>query len=786
MRHLVVFLALAAASCGIGGGVFTIAGGVGESCNNDSNCRPGLLCKDAQCTPSGDRPQGRECFITDECAPGLYCAPDLKCAPAGDNPEGSACHSPAECERGLFCDLKGFSGTCREAGDTDLNGTCARHGDCLAGLACVSGKCMPPARILEDAGQDTCEPREGAFRALFEVPRGGKRPNDFYALPFPNDIRTKAGHVVVADHPTPGDLLLGVDVVKTYLEKIEQDVDGFGTNPTVYLRFSGEIDFESLTAGGPGTALQFVDLSNGDRLGMSFVYSTGRARYLCENHLAVRPAKGAVLKGGHTYAVIVTTDVKNAAGAAVAQDADFAAVIGEAAPSDPDLAAAHAKYAPLRVALPSLGLEASKVASAAVFTTQHPTRVMEGLREAVAADRVPAISDVTVCGAGVESPCMAGDEARACGVANEAFTEIHMKIELPIFQEGIAPYRTEGGRIGMNGAGIPQVVRREQVCAALTIPKGATMPAGGWPLVLSMHGTGGSFRSHVVDGTAQRLAAASPGGEAAPVPFAVLGFDAVLHGPRRGEATEHPNELVFNFGNPRAARDNWLQGAADALAVLRAARGLSLPTVAGAPVIDGTKVSFFGHSQGSTHGALFLAYAPDVKVAMLSGAGGLLIESLLAKTNPVDIAGAMQVVMLERLSAFHPVLSLFQTYFEASDPMNYALLASDPRIGRHVFLSAGVGDTYTPPKATENLGLAMGLSLANSPKLADFEMSTVAMPVRGNRNANRQTAVMQQYAPPDGSDGHFVVFSHPDARRRVAAWFATGLTDPQGVPTLVE
>ena len=39
-------------------------------------------------------------------------------------------------------------------------------------------------------------------QSYFEVPRGGKPLDEFYALPFPNDIRLKDGHIDLSGHPT--------------------------------------------------------------------------------------------------------------------------------------------------------------------------------------------------------------------------------------------------------------------------------------------------------------------------------------------------------------------------------------------------------------------------------------------------------------------------------------------------------------------------------------------------------------------------------------------------------
>ena len=96
---------------------------------------------------------------------------------------------------------------------------------------------------------------------------------------------------------------------------------------------------------------------------------------------------------------------------------------------------------------------------------------------------------------------------------------------------------------------------------ALTVPK-TTMPAGGWPLVIFAHGTGGSFRSHVPEGVAANLAGAMSSAGVA-TPMAVLGIDQVETGTRRGASTESPDNLFYNFANPGASRGNPMQGAAD-------------------------------------------------------------------------------------------------------------------------------------------------------------------------------------------------------------------------------
>src|SRR5262249_12159986 len=151
-------------------------------------------------------------------------------------------------------------------------------------------------------------------------------------------------------------------------------------------------------------------------------------------------------------------------------------------------------------------------------------------------------------------------------------------------------------------------------------PKNATMPAGGWPLVIYAHGTGGSFRSAITEGVSAMLAGASvpspTGGAAADAHVAVLGIDQVEHGPRRGGSTASPNALFFNSANPAAARDNALQGAVDQMSLARFAKALDL-AAADSPTgveikFDPAAVAYWGHSQGATEGGIAVPYAPEL------------------------------------------------------------------------------------------------------------------------------------------------------------------------------
>src|SRR5262245_14749479 len=70
--------------------------------------------------------------------------------------------------------------------------------------------------------------------ALFEVPRGGVMPTDFFALPFPNDLRLKADGLIDLSNFPPGK---APDVLATFFTPIGQLTKHWSLNAASYFRF---------------------------------------------------------------------------------------------------------------------------------------------------------------------------------------------------------------------------------------------------------------------------------------------------------------------------------------------------------------------------------------------------------------------------------------------------------------------------------------------------------------------------------------------------------------------
>ncbi|HEY4239880.1 MAG TPA: hypothetical protein VGM88_08690, partial [Kofleriaceae bacterium] len=462
-----------------------------------------------------------------------------------------------------------------------------------------------------------------------------------------------------------------------------------------------------------------------------------------------------------TYALVLTTRLGDAYGGHV-HPADGWSKIAATGNADGPIAAARTAYQPLLDWLDSNGTDTrADVASAAVFTTQHTQFVVPGLKQAIDALPAPVATDVALTMPDTKP-------------TYSLYTGMYMA---PNFQTGTVPYAGKNGggeiKIGADGAAIIQ--RTENLRFALTVPKGKTMPVAGWPVVIYAHGTGGDYESFVDDGTGAALAAEG---------LATISMDQVLHGPRNPGG--NPDLDFFNYQNPLAARDNALQGAADAFSQRRLIPSLAIP---GDPAtkFDTSAVYFFGHSQGGVTGPGFVAFEPDLKGAVLSGTAGLLTLALLAKTEPFDIPAVLNTVLDDAnkdgtVDVETPSIGLVQLWMERADPINYApLMVMHPPGGlapRSIYQTEGFTDHYAPNPGIEAFATALGGDIVMTADEKDVEgltklrgRSVVAPPIMNNLNG--KTAVLAQYNQAPGSDGHFVVFEVPAAEQQSAQFLGT-------------
>jgi len=594
--------------------------------------------------------------------------------------------------------------------------------------------------------------------------------DDFYALPFPNALRVRDdGTVDLSRYPQIG------GQIGDYVTAVDQSQARF-QNTGVFFRLDGPVDEATLPADAmaslaAGSTVLAVDLTTGDRLPLRTRFTAINYDFIGPNWIAALPESGFPFHEGHDIAVLITDGVHGTDGKPVERAADLDAVLGAASSSDAAIARAQTAYAPLEAWLAAHADVAKHVAGATYFNAGSSTKIMSDLRAAVYA-QVP--TPPTLDNLVYDGEDMPGVDDLYEGTYPG-----------PNFQQGDSPYSSSGGAI----TNPPTVQKMETLRIAITVPKG-NPPAAGWPVVIYQHGTGGDYKSFVGDGSGREAAKVTDASGNVIAQMAMIGTDQVLHGTRSPPGTDY-DTAFFNFVNLPAAHDNPKQGALDAFTVVRlihAVDVMSAPTTGAHLKLDPSRIYFKGHSQGGLTGPLFLSAEPEVKAAILSGAGGGLISSLLDKTEPVNIPQVVQGLLHDPVDEFHPLLSLIQGYFEDSDPVNYGrLFFREPPAGlppKSIFQTLGIVDHYTPIPTIETLALAMGVQPAG-PQLQTIDglaFTTTqwgSAPITGNVAGGQATGVLLEYTAPSGHDGHFVVFDVPDAiaqsNRFLASHAATGV-----------
>ncbi len=619
----------------------------------------------------------------------------------------------------------------------------------------------------------------------------------YFDHPFPSDLRLEEGKVRLRGYPNPR----AVPLLTEYIDYMEGKLDGFSPVAAGFMRFTGPVDTASLPdpaqAQRATASVQLIDVDpsspeRGARVPIYVTFRDVEGVYWQPNTLAFMPVPGFPLRFRNRYAVVATTALKAADGSDVGQTSTVRQVLGLEDPSTTEIRALSADWADEVAEVSGAGVDPEKIVQFSVFTTTDPTE--EFMAAAAALPSQVAAPTASPGAWELATEATSFDEYR--GTYGPS----------PNYQAGTLPFKSfgDGGAFVLDDAGVPQVQDTFEQRFSLTVPKAATcpMPEAGYPIVLYAHGTGGDYRSFVYDGSAAALAKAC---------IATMGVDQILHGTRPGapDTQAELNVLFFNFNNIEAARTNIRQSGLDEIqrARLFTESALAVPAATSATGVDvrfdPTKVMFFGHSQGSLNGPLFLAGSDDARGAVLSGASAVIQITLLEKTQPEpSVAFLVKFIFLqligeeeEEAALLYPPMTLAQTIVDPVDPANYArFIFQEPIFGapKSVYMTEGVGptgegDSYAPPRGCEALAMAMGLPIQtpviHAPEDAAWggleEVTIAPEGLSGNLAGGLASGVLAQWAP-ENDDGHFVVFDIAGARAQSTAFLRALADDPVG------
>ena len=626
---------------------------------------------------------------------------------------------------------------------------------------------VPAPPMVEDA------------EALFSLPPSTAelKGDKWLDHPWPSDLRKDAdGSIQFDGFYNPYEITL----LKSYVSLAKGLLKGFSPVAPIYLRFSADLDPQSLpetpTDALKATAsLQLIDIDaqspeRGQRKLIQWHWRRDAGVYWLKDTLAVSPAFGYALRSKTRYAVIVKTAARSEGGGPIKASADLQEVLGLAAASARS-ASAKAFFADAVSEIVTAGVAKDQIAHMTVFTTGDPTAELFALADDVHANvAAPTVQALTA------------EEQKSNYDVYQG-----MYGPSPNYQVGTPPYEepSDGGGFQFEN-GRPKLQNVFDLRFALVVPKAdkCPIPDDGYPIVLYAHGTGGDYRTLLStgSGTASVLADRC---------IASMGTDQIFHGTRPGAPLNkgEVNFLFFNVDNIIALRTNPQQAAIDVVqqARLFSETKLTIPAESsrsGYEIrFDPKRIMFSGHSQGGLNGPLFLAADNQTRGGVLTGAGGLLGVPLLEKTKPEPSVAALVKLLLQlrsdeegaELNMYHPVIALAQTIGDASDPYNYGpYIVQTPRPGfapKSVLqfvgvASDGTGDTFAPPRGMELLGVSMGLplmlpSVRPIPELAFGgygELTVPAEGVSGNLAGGKASGAIVQVVPAPGVDGHFAAY----------------------------
>ncbi|HRI68529.1 MAG TPA: hypothetical protein PK156_30080, partial [Polyangium sp.] len=536
--------------------------------------------------------------------------------------------------------------------------------------------------FLAGCGTDPVNtPVDTRTHALLDFENDLTTENRFYDFPFPSDLRlTVQGSPDLAGVPHPTTVAFWNDWAS-----LAMDRRAFPTLPVAYFRFTADLaplEPQTVIPADKTSPILLIDIDPNSpdrgRLIPTVAATAEIDDYVPEHTLEVAPRPGFVLHENRTYAFVVMTNLPDATGANLAPSSELGDLRSGKTITGPRGSNAAKTYAPLWETLSTLGLDAAAVASATVFTTGDVAADNFAISEKVRAAYQISIENLKI------DP----DD----GLMHDRYCELVATVKYPQFQKGTPPFDTEG-LFEFDSTGLPIKQREETAPITIVIPK-QKMPAGGYPLMMYFHGSGGVSGAVVDRGTwkpetMDNTKGEGPGFVLAPFNIASVGSALPVNPERFPGATE---QEYLNLKNVVAMRDTFRQGVVeqrlllDALlkiqidpAILTTCTGPELPAGETAFHFDPAKVVAQGQSMGGMYTNMISAVEPRIRAAVPTGAGGFWTYYVLQTTVIDNAQGLLGVILNTRtkLTFMHPALSVLEAGLEPSDPFVYM-----PRLGR--------------------------------------------------------------------------------------------------------
>lgn len=636
-------------------------------------------------------------------------------------------------------------------------------------------------------------PVEGTS-VVFDVDADLSSSASFYDLPYPSDLRlTEAGTPDVSAMPQ------AADSVAATLTAAAEARPGFPATPAAYFRFDGalpELDAETAIAADAASPVLLVDVDpdspDRGKLYPTAAHVHAKDGFNPENLLAVGAYPGIVLPTDRTYAIVVMRTLKDAAGEPLGVPLSMVELEAGRTPAGSHGADLAKLYLPLWETLETLQLDREEVAAATVFTVGDVVAETLSL-----SDKVLAAYDAKIEGLALDP-----DD----GATQPRFCELHGSMTVPQFQQGTPPFDTEGLMV-LGSDGTPERLRDEVSPVAITIPKGP-MPAGGYPLAVYIHGSGGLSTQLVDRGKITVTGGPPTKGEGPafvlePHGYAMAGSAMPLNPERLPGASDFAYINLMNLG-PFAS--TFRQGVFEqrlfirALstlqidpAILAGCTGPTLPSGETSYHFNTDRLLLMGQSMGGQYTNLVAPVEPLVKAVIPTGAGGMWSEFMVESPlfNGVKyLAANLLEVDPENLTYLHPALHLLFTAWEPGDAdVAVSRIGLRPLPGhpvRPIYEPAGKGDEFWTTSIYNAMAMAYGTEQAGDVVWADMQDALALVgrdgiqsyPAKNNvtsADGTPFTAIVVQYEGDGIEDPHYIFQQRDEVKYQYGCFAETFL-----------
>ncbi len=578
---------------------------------------------------------------------------------------------------------------------------------------------------------------------------------------FPDDLLAEAADTASGQRlrpigaGTPDDPWLQFPSVRADL----QTLTGFAATGSAFVRFTAPIDPATLPTPGAETdadaSVVLVALDGSAELVefdwrlLDEEFNDDRPTLFIDPLLPLRPET--------TYALAVTTRVRDTGGDCIAPSEQMAQLLTETA-TDPTLTRTADDRAVALQTLQMLDLvdDVGELTALVTFTVRESLSDTIAIAEAIAYANPPPIT--------IDEGCLS------------AATFPYRQCD---FSLRVADFTNTSGVV--DDAPVPQ--------GFINLPVQALLPPSGegpFPVVVFGHGLWG-------DRTGAWFIAST----LAPAGFAVVAIDAPKHG-------QHPDTAKLNAAFdllgltddlsdpflPFSARDNFRQATFDKLQLLRRIEAGMDVDGDGNVDVDADDMHYMGISLGSVMAAPLLALAPQIRSAALV-VGGVRLTDIVTSDTFNGLVGAVTPDMTD--GARRRFLTVVQSMLDEGEPQLLAPHVLADRLPGfegeppQVLAQMVLDDAIVTNTATGYLARAFGLEIVGTQQLPIRGVTREgALPVAGNLG-NRLTGGLFQYTHVlvDGSRAAFEAATHenvqsdPGAVAQVLTFFATA-GDPAG------